>query len=199
MFPTPGASILHRLRDPDPAVRAEAHCRIAEACWEASYSHLRTRFRMDPGTAEDTVQGFFVRVIESDLLAKYEPSRGSFPGYLRRCLDNYAIDQHRRSTERRHTRALGDAELVGDDIGAALAQEQTRRILALAIERLFAELASSGRHVHAALFRMLYLDDERPTYQAAADTLGIRVTDATNWLHVARRELRRIVLEMLEE
>ena len=42
-------------------------------------------------------------------------------------------------------------------------------------------------------------DEGRPTYEDIARTLGIAKTDVTNELAAARRELRRIVFEVLRE
>ena len=200
---------MRRLRDPDPGERAAARRIVAEAYWSAIYKHLRLRFKMEPEAAEDTVQGFFVRLLESDMLGDYDPARGTFRTYLRRCVDHYAVDEHRRASAKRRAApglvldfALAENQLVADavdDTTDVFDREWRRRFIELAVARLFDRLEQRRKPVHAELFRLLYLQDEPPTYQAAADALGIKLTDATNWLHTARREFRRVALELLRE
>ena len=70
------------------------------------------------------------------------------------------------------------------------------------MESLDAWGRETGRQVHFALFERYDLDEkpgDRPTYQALAGEFGIPVTQVTNYLAVARREFRRIVLQRLRE
>ena len=60
-------------------------------------------------------------------------------------------------------------------------------------------VASAGKAQHYALLEQYDLAGERPTYAELAQRFGIAVTDVTNHLFRVRRELRRIVLEVLRE
>jgi hypothetical protein len=68
----------------------------------------------------------------------------------------------------------------------------------LALERLDAHFGDK-KPIHARLFREFHIGDAAPTYAEAAARHGISPSDVTNWLHVARREFRRIALELLRE
>src|SRR5262249_33380925 len=89
----------------------------------------------------------------------------------------------------------------GDPEGAFDA-EWTRSLLDMAITALRAECVERGKQVHFRLFERYDLhagEDGRPTYAALAQEFGLKVTDVTNHLAYARRELRRLLLETLRE
>lgn len=73
-------------------------------------------------------------------------------------------------------------------------------MVALAVARTLEALARRDKPIHAELFRRFHLaDDDPPAYAQVATELGITPTDVTNWLHVARREFRRVALALLRE
>src|SRR5205807_10240255 len=72
-------------------------------------------------------------------------------------------------------------------------------LFGIALRRLEQECASTGRSQNYALFQRYDLDDERPTYAELAQRFGAPVTDVTNRLFRVRRELRRIVPEVMRE
>ena len=78
-------------------------------------------------------------------------------------------------------------------------KEWARGVFTIALRRLEQECASAGKSQHYALLERYDLGDERPTYAELARSFGVAVTDVTNRLFRVRRELRRIVLEVLRE
>jgi hypothetical protein len=67
---------------------------------------------------------------------------------------------------------------------------------------LRAHFAAKGRDVVFAVFARHDLDDAepgRPSYGELAREFGIPITDVTNHLSAARREFRRISLDILRE
>lgn len=207
-FPVTRPSAVFGLRSEDPARRARSLEVVAAAYWKPSYKYLRLRFALSPEQAEDAVQGFFERVVDEDLLAGYDPARARFRTFLRRCLDHHAIDQHRRRTAaRRGGRVVAidvaavERELAGgeDSPDQVFDREWVRHLMSVAVARVLTHLERRGKPVHAELFRRFHLADDPPTYEQTARELGIKPTDVTNWLHVARRELRRVALELLRE
>src|SRR5262249_6853638 len=82
---------------------------------------------------------------------------------------------------------------------AAFDREWVRRVAEVAVQRVLARLEKRGHATHAELFRRFHLQDDPPSYQTVAAELGITVTDVTNWLHIARREFRRVALALLRE
>ena len=208
-FPPTHPSAISGLRSADPKRRARSREVVANAYWKPIYKYLRLQYRMEPAVAEDVVQGFFERTFAGDMLASYEPERARFRTFLRRCLDHYAVDQHRRSTTQARGAGIAPLELAAaeseltaaspSDPGDVFDREWLRHVMTLAVERLMERLAKQNKPVHAELFRRFHLTDEPPAYDDVARELGIKVTDVTNWLHAARRELRRVALELLRE
>lgn len=209
MFPPTRPSAVLGLRAADPGLRARSLAVVAEVYRRPICAYVRVRWRRDPGAAEELTQGFFAAALERDLFGQYDPARGRFRTFVRHCVDRHVIDVHRRAVAAR--RGGGGATVELDDAAgeAALATEAEaeaafdaawlRRLVTLARERLDAGLRARGKPVHAELFRRFHVDDEPPAYGAVAAELGVKVTDITNWLHVARREFRRIALELLRE
>lgn len=207
-FPETRESAVAWLCSADEALRARGVRVIAEVYWSAIYTHLRLKFQLSPEAAEDTVQAFLLQLVETDLLADYVPVRTRFRTYLRHCLDNFAIDAHRRASARRRRGtdldldfASVEAALAADrsDAAADLDRAWVLRIAEVAVERMLATLERNGKPVHAELFRRFHLQDDPPRYQAVADELGITATDVTNWLHAVRREFRTVALSLLRE
>lgn len=208
LFPSTRRSAVADLLSGDPARKEKSLEVIVSAYWRPVYKYVRLRWRKDATEAEDLAQAFFEVAIDRDMLARYEPGRARFRTFLRACLDRYVIDEHRRTTAARrgggrvHLEfAAAEAELVDPhgDPEAVFDAEWLRHLMNLALERLDAALIARGRPIHAQLFRAFHVGDDTPSYEAAAARFGIAVTDVTNWLHVARREFRRLALELLHE
>lgn len=209
MFPTTRSSAVADLLSGDPERQAKSVAIIAEAYWRPSCHYLRLRWRATDGEAEDLVQSFFETVVRRGLLTTYEPGRARFRTFLRTCLDRHAIDQHRRRSARR--RGGGAAEVELSDAEDALADdtavdpdrlfeaEWLRHLMQLAIARLDERLTAAGKPKHVALFRAFHVGDAAPSYAEAAATYQCSVTDVTNWLHAARKEFRKVALELLRE
>ena len=73
---------------------------------------------------------------------------------------------------------------------------------AAAVDQLRASCEAKGREVVFSLFARYDLDDAqpgRPTYADLAREHGLAITDVTNHLAAARRDFRRISLELLRE
>lgn len=207
MFPQTPPSAISLLRSVDAGSRARGVRVVAEVYWAVVYRYLRLRFRMTPEQAEDTVQAFFLHLVESDLFSNYDPARARFRTFLRQCLDNFAITEFRKASAQR--RRVEELDLDFASVEATLGTEApdpssfdrdwVRRVAEVAVERLLVALEKAGKHTHAELFRRFHLHDDVPSYQAVADELGVSVTNVTNWLHFARREFRTIALALLRE
>lgn len=99
------------------------------------------------------------------------------------------------------------------DVEELFHREWTRSLLAQAVEDLEAWCRSRGKEVVWEVFRRYDLDSSasgatatgasreappaRVTYGEVATAVGIPVTQVTNFLYLARRELRRLVIERL--
>lgn len=217
MFPTTRGSVLGALKAPDEASRARAREAVASAYWRPAVAYLRLHWRMTAEDAQDAVQAFFARALEKDVLERFEPGRAAFRTFLRSCLDHHVANDRRDAARQKRG---GDAEIVSLDAtrddGSPLLEpagglspeeifhrEWVRGLWSLGVERLRERLESSGRGAHWILFSRMDLEPaegaERPSYAAAAAELGLSVTQVTNQLAAARRELRALLAELLRE
>jgi RNA polymerase sigma factor (sigma-70 family) len=182
---------------------------LADAYWKPVYKYLRLKWSVDADAASDLTQSFFETAIGRDSLAAYDPRRARFRSFLRACLDRHVIDQHRRASAARRGGkeihldfATAESELASSgapsDPAAIFDAEWLRHLMQLALERLDAQLGDR-KPIHAKLFREFHIGDAAPTYAEAAARHGISTSDVTNWLHAARREFRRIALDLLRE
>jgi RNA polymerase sigma-70 factor (ECF subfamily) len=206
-FPATRPSALEAARSGDPAERARGLETVAEAYWRPVYSYLRLRWRKPHDEACDLTQQFFAELIEKDLLARFDPGRGRLRTWLRVCADGVLANAGRAAVRRERLQAVPmdfDAAREGFEAQpsaspeAAFEKEWARAVFAMALLRLRDRCARQGKEQHYALLDAYDLS-ERPTYAALAERFGIAVTDVTNRLAWARRELRACVFEILRE
>jgi RNA polymerase sigma factor (sigma-70 family) len=217
-FPQTRFSVLLAVKSVDAAERSRALDAVAAAYWRPVHRHLRRRYRVYEEEAEDLTQGFFAAALEKGWLARFEPARGRFRSYLLACLDGYVSNERRA---RRRLKRGGGAALVplespdgeggarelelpdGTDLEEEFQREWARSLFSLAIEALRARSEEKGRAVAFALFVRYDLEgadaEPRPRYADLAREFGLPVTQVTNHLHWARRELREAVLGRLRE
>jgi len=203
LFPTTRTSTVLDLASNDDVRRLRSHDAIVRAYWHPVLHYICIRWSCDRHRAEDVTQSFFETALTRNLFAGYQRGRARFRTFLRTCLERHLIDLHRMDAARGGKQVhvaldLASCELH-DDPHQAFDAEWLRTVMRLAVDRLEARLRERGKPVHAALFHMFHVDDERPSYAEAAERHGISVLDVTNWLHVARREFRRVALELLAE
>ncbi len=221
-FPATRWSAIAAARSADGGERRRALEVLAAAYWKPIYKYIRLRWNKPNEDAKDLTQGFFVRLVEKNLLAAYDPSKARLRTYLRMCVDGHVANENKAAGRQKRG---GDAVHLALDFDAAehelaratidpaklpspetldefFEREWVRSLFGLAIERLQHECESRGKMRHFHLFEQYDLDDasERQlSYEQLAQTHGISVTDVTNYLAWARREFRRITLELLRE
>jgi RNA polymerase sigma factor (sigma-70 family) len=213
-FPTTRRSAIVAARSTDPDERRRALERIGRGYWAPAHAYARFRWRLSDDDASDLVQGFFAHAFEKQSLERWDPARARFRTWLRVGLDGWIANQlkHDRRLKRggaSEHEPLDDALAAGrldgaavhDDLDERFHREWVRHVFALAVDDLRAAARERGWVHHVTLFERYDLadPDARPTYAALAQELGIAVTDVTNHLAAARRELRRAVLERLRE
>ncbi|MCZ6834543.1 MAG: hypothetical protein O7G85_02100 [Planctomycetota bacterium] len=93
-------SLIEALRSDDESDRADALARLSQIYWPAVYSFLRKRGQDQENAAEIT-QAFFSDVIlNRKLFSQADASRAKLRTFILKALQNYMVDQHRRSTSR---------------------------------------------------------------------------------------------------
>jgi RNA polymerase sigma factor (sigma-70 family) len=177
------------------------------------YGHLRLKWRAQPADAEDLTQEFFARAMDRGFFDGYDPDRGRFRTFLRACLDRFAANARRdQGRLKRGGGAIvvsldfagleGELARVGaEDPDEWFDGEWLRSLFRDAIDELRAGSLGTAREIRFRVFERHDLlpagDEERPSYRELSGQLGVPVTQVTNHLAWARRELRRLLLERL--
>lgn len=213
-FPLTHVSAVLALRSEDPVERRRSLERILSGYYKPVYKHLRLKWRKTAEDAEDLAQDFFARATERRIFAAYEPGRGRFRTFVRACLDNFVLtaeEARRRQKRGGHLDVVSadahEAErelaMAGEplDPEAVFDREWVRNVAARSVDLLEQRLAALDKSRYFEVLRRYDLHEglDEPSYGKVAAELGLKVTDVTNYLHAARKELRVIVLEVLRE
>ena len=92
-FPTSQWSLIARAGAADEAARSA----LADLCrryWYPIYAFVRRQSTSRPD-AEDITQGFFAHVLDNEVIASADRSRGRFRTYLLSCCKNYIANRKR--------------------------------------------------------------------------------------------------------
>ena len=215
-FPSTRHSLLRALGSDDAATRRAALDALLAVYWRPVYARYRVKWAALPADAEDMTQEFFSRALDDGSLERYDPSRARFRTYLRTCADRFAANVVRDRTRLKRgggvvlvpietaelERELASGDEGGrDDPDAWFEWEWVRGVFADAVDRLREDTAGTPRAIRVTLLERYDLEprreEDRPSYQALATEFALPVTQVTNHLAWARRELRRLVLERL--
>ncbi len=195
----------------------DSHQALAELCqayWYPLYGYVRRQGHAEPD-AKDLVQGFFEHLLEREMVATADPSRGRFRSYLLGSLKHYLSDEQRR---RQAIKRGGQAETVSIDTEAGerlLQAENTderdpeklyhrgwaESLLNQAIDRLREAHVQVGKQ---ALFEHLepHLvgnDKTSDTRQALANKLGMTAGAISSSLHRMRQRYGELVREAIAD
>lgn len=219
-FPATRWSVVVAAKSNDASDRQRALSTLFGAYWKPVYKYIRLHWNRDREDAQDLTQGFFTELLERDLLARYDPAKSRLRTYLRLCADSYvanadkAARRQKRGGDAVHVAldfqaaeeellqtAIDPAELASpDSLEDFFEKEWVRSLFSSAVEQMQRECEARGRDTYFRLFERYDLEDStkrRPTYEQLASETGLALTDVTNYLAWARREFRRIVLELL--
>lgn len=215
-FPETRYSVVHALRSEDGRERERALAQLSAAYRAPIEAYLRSRLRGDATRAEELTQAFFVAVIERDIFGAYLSEKAKFRTFVRVCLDRFAETAHRDANRQKRGGGTSSVSLDADgdrgpfeiadegaeDAEALFEREFKRALIARSIQTLEERLTASNRAHYFHVFRRYDLHDgpeERPSYGVLAAEIGSTVTQVTNHLHAARKELRRVVATTLRE
>ncbi len=194
----------------DPDADRAAFELLARRYFRPIAAYVRARGARDEDEAREATQEFFLWMLEGDFLARLDPSRGRFRGFVKRCLVNFLHDRRRstggirRGGGQRFVALDGDEPLELPDPGERTPEQLLddmwrRELLARAADETERELVAAGRGVVFAVFRDYFLGNEELDYAAVAQRHGISKTDVSNHLARAkqryRAHLRSAVLE----
>jgi RNA polymerase sigma-70 factor (ECF subfamily) len=183
----------------------EALAGLCQAYWYPLYAYVR-RFGVGAAEAEDVVQGFFARLIETRDLSKVTREGGSFRSFLRVAIRNHLANE--RDRERAAKRGGGRVRLAIDApeaerrLAVEPAQEKTAEaafdrawaleLMAACLSGLRAEYEESGRGaVFAALCAHLQAGATPEPIAAIAERLALSEVAVRVALHRLRERFRR--------
>jgi len=213
-FPVTRLSIVQGASSDDAALRERATGEIARVYWTPVYTYVRVQWRLDVEDACDATQEFFMRALTRDLFARYDASKARFRTYVRLCLDSFMANEAKaqrrakRGGNRPHLPLHEAEELVGQYAGQDAVdnddmfdREWIRALISSALGALRAHCAASGKDTPFAIMHLYDIEsadaEVRPTYSELAQRFDVPVTQVTNYLAWARRQLRERVLETL--
>jgi DNA-directed RNA polymerase specialized sigma24 family protein len=205
-FPVTRPSLIAAAGAPGALAR-EAQEAVATLYWKPAYKYVRLQWHRSNEEAKDLIQSFFAALLEQDILAKFDPAKATFRGYLKGCIDRFVMKQDEfagrakrggGATELDFDAADRELAAGGDSAEDIFLREWKREMFSLAINDLRILTERRGKQLPFTIFEEYDLcDGHRPGYADLAARHGIAVTSVTNHLAWARRELRRLVLERL--
>jgi RNA polymerase sigma factor (sigma-70 family) len=219
-FPPTRRSVIEAVRSIDAEERQQALEALCVAYWKPVYKYIRMRWNRPPDAAQDLTQGFFVEVLERELLEKFDPKKSRLRTYLRVCVDSFVSNEDKAGRRQKRgghvTHIALDFAGAEEELGATVLdstaipspasleeffeKEWVRSLFALAVEALRELCIARERERTFHLFEAYELqDNEKISYKELANEYGLSVTDVTNTLAWARRKFRKIALERLRE
>ncbi|MBI2931265.1 MAG: sigma-70 family RNA polymerase sigma factor [Planctomycetes bacterium] len=208
-FPSTHWSLLLDARTTDVAKRRRVAETLAGSYWKPIYTYIRVRWAKSNEDAKDLTQGFFLWMIESDLLSRADPRRGRLRGLLKSALDHYlSNDERRQATLKRGGEQpvlrLGDSFEVPDPAGrapdAVLVESWKSEMLARALALLEQGYRREGKVVHFEVFRSYYMSDPGEiNYKEVAERYRITSVDVSNYLMDAKRRFRAVLTDVVAE
>jgi len=219
-FPPTRRSVIEAVGSMDAEERERALETLCAAYWRPIYKYIRLRWNRPAEEAQDLTQGFFVEVLERELLEKFDARKARLRTYLRVCVDSFVSNEDKAGLRQKrggnvaHVAldfAAAEEELGGTVMDPAtipspesleefFEKEWLRSLFTLAVEELRQFCEARERERTFRLFEAYDLEgDENISYEQLAKDYAIAVTDVTNALAWARREFRKIALERLRE
>lgn len=203
-FPETHWSLIARMKDSATMTRHQALESLCQRYWKPVFYYVRRAWSKSSEDAKDLTQAFFLRLLEGDVLRRYQPDRGGFRTYLKMLLRGFAADQHDALQALKRgggakilpLDAAPLEELLPDprvaDPEQAFDASWKREVLERAVERARQWFASVNRSHQFRAFEEYDLKSpgERPTYLAVAQRLGGSESDVRNHLFAVRERLR---------
>lgn len=207
-FPLTRWSLIQRANAPEAEARSAAMEELSQAYWRPLYcfAFLRGAPNVE---AQDLTQGFFLSLLERDLLARFDPKQGRFRTWLLACFVNHCRGQRDRGEAvkrggRLRAVSVDDVER-GDwsrlrDRGVTPEQAYDR---AWALEKMgravqqVREILRTEVDASAIIVLEGYLKADnvaRPNYHGLAGASGLSETAVRHTLERLRRLLREAIL-----
>ena len=208
-FPTTQWSRVVTAASRDASGAREALSALCQAYWYPIYAYIRHRGHA-PEQAQDLTQDFFAYILERDLIAMADPTRGRFRAFLRTvCARQLADHRDRRNAAKR---GGGRSPLPIDpcDAERRYAREPTHELtpervfdrtwaltlLSRVVDRLRREYDDAGRSDRfEELLAVLTRDPASDSYAEIADRLGTTEGNVRVAVHRLRRRYGLLLRE----
>lgn len=186
-FPSTEWSNLRTLHEGSTDEARAGLSRLCALYWLPLYCFLR-RTGVSPEDAKELVQGFFVHLLEKDVLRGLDEAKGRFRSFLIASLKNFVANERRRTAalKRRPAASLIEldafqAERMNDRLssGELTPEEEYERNWAVAmieraVKRLRAEQRSRGdEETFDRISPYVLGGSSLPPYRSMADSLGL--------------------------
>lgn len=186
---------------------------LMEAYWPPLFRFIRRRSHTKE-EAEDLTQGFFLLILEKNVVAQADRERGKFRTFLLSALTHYLANQHDYKNRLKRGGGAVILPLEFDRAGtrvvidpadprtpeAAFEQEWAETLLARVIDRLSREYSDAGK---AALFQELktYLVEDKGSvaYELACARLGVPLSTLKSAIHRLRRRYGEILRDEIAQ
>ncbi len=96
-FPPTRRSVIEAVRSIDAEERERALEALCAAYWKPVYKYIRLRWNRPGDEAQDLTQGFFVELLERELLERFDPKKSRLRTYLRVCVDSFVSNEYKAS------------------------------------------------------------------------------------------------------
>jgi RNA polymerase sigma-70 factor (ECF subfamily) len=181
---------------------------LAGLYWFPLYAYLRRKGNSPP-QAEDLVQGFFTRLLEKDVLATVDRSKGKFRSFLLASLKNFLANEWDKSQAQKRGGGQNTLSLDALDAEARYAAEPADKmtpervferrwalaVLEQVLMRLREEYAGRGQGATFAALEQVLVGGHGAGYAQIAERLSM-TEDAVK---VAGHRLRRRYRQLLRE
>jgi len=193
----------------DPARRRKAVGRVMDRYWKCVYAYLRHKGN-GHDVASDLVQGFFVKVLQRELIQQADAKKGRFRTYLLTALDRYVRDEHEKRSAKKRRPPGGVASLDAmeqlpplPDAVRTPEQAYTYAWALQLLDEVLADVEAQCRQArqqpHWEVFRRTVVEPtlsgaQAPTMQALCEELGSGTAKRTAAMNVTvKRRFRRIL------
>jgi RNA polymerase sigma factor (sigma-70 family) len=195
-------SILAACKPGDPEAYRNAMNRLAELYWKPVYTTLRRFSGRDVEESKDLTQGFFLYIMDHDVLSRFEAEKGRFRTFLKGVLRNFISDRDRH--EQAVKRGKGTRTFSLEDVpeGVPSTDEDDpgtyfdRQWILEVFEKALGRLRQEGG---ADLVLEYDVKGTTQSYEELAQRFGMKESDVRNRLRAQRLRLRKIVSDLVRE
>lgn len=219
-FPPTRWSVVAAARSNDPDQRTRALDALFAAYWKSVYKYIRLKYSKDADESQDLTQGFFIELLERDLLSRFDPQKSRLRTYIRLCVDSFVLNEIKHSGRLKRggdvvhlaidfPTAEGELAIQTIDPGSIpspdnfeefFEKEWIRNLFTVAVEDLKRICAERNRQTAFELFDAYDLaENEAVSYAELTAVHGVSIAEVTNQIAWARREFRRVAKQRLRE